>query len=400
VDEWIRQSLIVAQEAEARALLLAGKEKTRQAREHSSNSEQVIRFKDCAFYGNRQVSVINSMVQYGVVSSLTPFNPLEFSNCLFTENIYNGVDRGNDGTGYAIATGGSPLEIRDCCIFNNEFMGFGVIQQFGGSLEAVNNYAVNNGEFNLTCGFVAKSDLLEPKNVGDITCIAGDADECAGITFDTSSPSIQPLQPPPTTEPSDIPSTQPSSADVTDCFTDITLLSQVMAEADPLVSNVYVLCPNTTFNIGVAGDDGICCTGGMSSLYVQSRSHIKCGESGSSDNNCTLLGGDFQLISGPEPAEEVIIQGVTFEAAEDSGAFLAGRTEVTFLDCLFKVRCSNLLCCKHCDGLKKLVSDKQTQILPRFPSCPIPAAESRESSSYSCYLRSKSVSLSPTHTLQ
>jgi hypothetical protein len=334
LDEWIRESLSISKETETATFLVStgDEQTTREAsRELSSNDEQMIQFKDCAFYGNRQVGVINSMVQYGIVSSLTPFNPLVFSHCLFTENLYNGVNGVNDG--YAIKTGGASLEIRDSCIFNNEFTGFGVIQQFGGSLEAVNNYAVNNGELNLTCGFVAKSALFKPENVGDITCITADADECAGITFATTEPTTTTT----TIEPSDMPSTQPSSADAADCFNDTTILSQVMAEADPLVSNVYVLCPNTTFNIGVAGDDGICCVGGMSSLYVQSKSHVKCGESGSSDNNCTLLGGDFQLISGPKPAVDVLIQGVTFEAAFDTGAFLAGRTEVTFLDCLFKV---------------------------------------------------------------
>lgn len=361
----------IAQEAEPSGLLLDEKEKTRRDIEKSSDFQQMIRFIDCAFYGNRQVGVINSMVQYGVVSSLTPFNPLLFSKCLFTENIYNGIDGVMDG--YAIKTGGSPLEIRDCCIFNNEFMGFGVIQQFGGSLEAVNNYAVNNGELNLYCGFVAKSVLLKPDNVGDVTCIAADADECGwitpppldeptsppletveptseptpeptAITFQPSdSPSGQPSVPSYTLQPSDIPSSQPSSPDVPDCFTNTTLLTEVMAEADPLVNNVYVLCPNTTFNIGAADEDGICCVDGMTGLYVQSRSHIKCGESGSSENNCTLLGGDFQLIIGPEPAMEILIQGVTFEAAKITGAFLAGRSEVTFLDCLFTVRYSHII---------------------------------------------------------
>jgi hypothetical protein len=270
-----------------------------------------------------------------------------FSNCIFTENIYNGIDGVKDG--YAIKTGGSPLDIRDCCFYNNEFIGYGVIQQFGGSLEAVNNSAVKNGESNLICGFVAKSDLVKPENVGDITCIAADADACGSFDVPTSSPGTQG----PTTVPSDIPSTQPSIADIADCFTNTTLLSEVMAEADPLLDNVYVLCPNTTFNIGVADDDGLCCVGGMTGLIMQSRSHIKCGESGSSENNCTLLGGDFQLITGPEPAMEILIQGVTFESAEITGAFLAGRSNVTFLDCLFTVRESGFLAIR-CEQLYAL----------------------------------------------
>ena len=55
------------------------------------------------------------MVQMGVVSSLTVFNSLAFASCIFTENIYNGVNDVNDG--YAIRTSGSPLRVRDSCFF-------------------------------------------------------------------------------------------------------------------------------------------------------------------------------------------------------------------------------------------------------------------------------------------
>jgi hypothetical protein len=131
---------------------------------------------------------------------------------------------------------------------------------------------------------------------------------------------------------------------VPDCFSNTTILFYFMKqEANPVASYIYTLCPNTVFDIGFLDEMGECCVRGMYALFTKSKSHIKCGESGSSDNNCTLLGGQVQVASGPtffdeDVATEVVFQGITFEAAVDTGVLLSHRGDVTFIDCIFKVR--------------------------------------------------------------
>jgi hypothetical protein len=128
---------------------------------------------------------------------------------------------------------------------------------------------------------------------------------------------------------------------VPECYSNTTLLFQAMLSVSSSVDIVYILCPNTVFNIGVDDANGVCCVNGMARLNAKSRSHIKCGESGSSQNNCTLLGGQVQLLSQPQTFGEetttgVVIQGITFEAAIDMGAVLGSIGDVTFVDCIFK----------------------------------------------------------------
>jgi hypothetical protein len=136
---------------------------------------------------------------------------------------------------------------------------------------------------------------------------------------------------------------------VPDCFSNTTKLFHFMLEQEATnpvasASYIYTLCPNTVFNIGIVNERGQCCVDdGMNALVAKSQSHVRCGDSGSSDNNCTLVGGQVQLVSGPsffqqDAATDVAFQGITFEAAIDTGVLLAHRGDVTFIDCVFKVR--------------------------------------------------------------
>ena len=152
-------------------------------------------------------------------------------------------------------------------------------------------------------------------------------------------------------EPSQSPSEQPTKSPVTspptretpDCFTSTTDLFEIMELASPFVDKVYTLCPNTVFNIGFNDDAGVCCTRGQMTVYVKSKTHIKCGESGASTNNCTIRGGEFQALIGPQIFEETIttevkFSGITWEASTNTGLILANRGDSTFVDNIFKVR--------------------------------------------------------------
>ena len=106
----------------------------------------------------------------------------------------------------------------------------------------------------------------------------------------------------------------------------------------------YVLCPNKTYTIGWEEFDGSCCDHGERQLTVRSNVKFMCGEDGKLENNCIFTGGMAQLVGfgdGPweEEAFNVHIEGLTFARGGDvSSAFLAVKGEITFKNCVFRVR--------------------------------------------------------------
>jgi hypothetical protein len=147
------------------------------------------------------------------------------------------------------------------------------------------------------------------------------------------------------------PATPPPTRTTPDCFTNTTDLFEIMELASPYVDKEYIICPNTVFDIGFLDNDDddttagtTCCTirGGMMTIHVKSKTHIKCGESGSSSNNCTIRGGDFQLLIGPQVFQEsmttnVTFTGLTWEAATDTAMVLATQGDITFVDNIIQV---------------------------------------------------------------
>jgi len=66
------------------------------------------------------------------------------------------------------------------------------------------------------------------------------------------------------------------------------------------------------------------------------------GEDGSSANNCTLVGGLYQVIAderafNKENTINVKVQGFTFKAAGNTGALLVTPGDIEFIDCIFRV---------------------------------------------------------------
>jgi hypothetical protein len=81
---------------------------------------------------------------------------------------------------------------------------------------------------------------------------------------------------------------------------------------------------------------------GMAPLVVRSNTHYVCGDDGSSANSCVLRGGQVQALSSygmfSEAATNCLFKGITFQNATGAGASLANVGDVTFDDCIFKVR--------------------------------------------------------------
>eukprot|EP00934_Nitzschia_sp_Nitz4_P006338 Nitzschia sp. Nitz4//scaffold2_size372955//289102//290753//NITZ4_000456-RA/size372955-snap-gene-0.45-mRNA-1//1//CDS//3329546877//6328//frame0 len=100
----------------------------------------------------------------------------------------------------------------------------------------------------------------------------------------------------------------------------------------------YILCPDTTYEMGfvnsVGGFDD-----GFEPLQPRPHIHYKCGDDGSSSNNCVLTGGDYGMISFSSPDiahNNVTLQGITFDNLGGAAALFARAGNFSFVDCIFK----------------------------------------------------------------
>jgi hypothetical protein len=122
----------------------------------------------------------------------------------------------------------------------------------------------------------------------------------------------------------------------------LTEVQELVNNKSAFVLKKYILCPNTFFPIGFPASNGINTYSGNSPLLLRSNTQYYCGEDGSSKNNCTVYGGQFQVLStlasfNNENKVNILIQGLTFQAAGNAGALLVAPGDVTFIDCIFKV---------------------------------------------------------------
>lgn len=119
----------------------------------------------------------------------------------------------------------------------------------------------------------------------------------------------------------------------------------LVVDQDMSIENIYRLCANTTFDIGMFLTDENGTTtveGGMAPLLVRSNTRYVCGSNGALSNNCVLRGGEVQVLSSYSLFEEMVfnssLQGITFHNATSFGAILSNEGELTFQDCAFTVR--------------------------------------------------------------
>jgi hypothetical protein len=59
------------------------------------NKVQVISMERCFFMNCSQGDYADLPPTYGVVSSITTYNALVINNCIFSDNVYDGVSRGS-----------------------------------------------------------------------------------------------------------------------------------------------------------------------------------------------------------------------------------------------------------------------------------------------------------------
>lgn len=195
-----------------------------------------------------------------------------------------------------------------------------------------------------TCG-----DLLVDAQAGAINGI--DPAECAELdpivqnVCDCRAPTPAPTRTP---QPTNTPTPRPTFGPPPDCYTDLDeLYERDHAVEDVSIPRTYILCPNTEFVMGRNNENGPGYVGGFGPLSPRANAIYKCGESGSSKNNCVLIDGTFQMVSFGASFEEeqvnVTYQGLTFESGFQGGLLLANPGDYTFLDCILRV-CQYFVC--------------------------------------------------------
>jgi len=155
------------------------------------------------------------------------------------------------------------------------------------------------------------------------------------------------LEPPPPTTPS--PSSKPTSNGSSDCYN--STLAILMAQTQG--SKDFILCPNTTIDIGVPANPQFTdfINGDFPLLILVDGVTVQCGHDGLSTNKCVLNGGFIQLVSTPNnplfsdkiTSNDLKVQGLTFSGTLQGGdniltaAIAVGTvgTNMIVEDCIF-----------------------------------------------------------------
>jgi hypothetical protein len=126
------------------------------------------------------------------------------------------------------------------------------------------------------------------------------------------------------------------------CYSNLTTLFIDQLDDDQFVQKTYTLCPNTTFNMGFSDSNGDCCFDGMIYLSARKNTRFQCGEDGKLENNCLITGGETHVVYvdliNDEDGDNVVFSGITFQDAKLVTLFLGNAGDISFIDCVFKVR--------------------------------------------------------------
>jgi hypothetical protein len=128
----------------------------------------------------------------------------------------------------------------------------------------------------------------------------------------------------------------------TACYKNLTLLFEDQEKTNPFVQKTFTLCPDTTFNIGFSDSGGECCFDGMRYLSARKNTRFQCGEDGKIENNCIITGGESHVVYvsliNDEDGDNVEFAGITFVDAKLVTLFLGNSGDISFIDCIFRVR--------------------------------------------------------------
>ena len=102
------------------------------------------------------------------------------------------------------------------------------------------------------------------------------------------------------------------------------------------------LCPRVKFRVDVV-DEEKSFFGAYPAISAQPNMRIKCGEEGRLDDRCVLYDGDTLFVNAlgfqrQANVYNLTLEGLTFETGRDSLVLLRNGGDITFRNCLFRVR--------------------------------------------------------------
>jgi hypothetical protein len=128
------------------------------------------------------------------------------------------------------------------------------------------------------------------------------------------------------------------------CYTSLDAIYDVIRDDDKLFEpKRFVMCPGTVVNVGFLVP-GVGIDKGQTPIVPRSNTEFLCGEDGKSENNCTILGGDFGVIAVPVffrqdlTVNNVQVKGFTFVGQVQYASFIAVHGSIDYYDCVFRVR--------------------------------------------------------------
>jgi hypothetical protein len=128
-----------------------------------------------------------------------------------------------------------------------------------------------------------------------------------------------------------------------DCYDDLTDIYFMERDVeDASILRKYVLCPDTTYKLGVISETGE--INGQPPIQLRPNVVYQCGRNGRQADNCILDGGDFGLTSFYgvfegiyETVDNVEIRGLTFRSQKMFSAVMEAAGDIVFIDCAFLV---------------------------------------------------------------
>jgi hypothetical protein len=198
--------------------------------------------------------------------------------------------------------------------------------------------------------------IMSPTLSSSLSLVPSTAPSTAPSTSPSTAPSMAPSTAPsmapstaPTATPTAVPTATPTAAFA--CYTNLTVLFVDQLDGDPLVQTTYTLCPNTVFEVGFSDSNGNCCFDGQVFLTARKNTRFQCGQNGDIDNNCPASGGETHVVFFNEILDEVStvnnnaeFAGITLENAALVTLFLGSSGDITFQDCIFRVRRQSCPC--------------------------------------------------------
>jgi hypothetical protein len=202
-----------------------------------------------------------------------------------------------------------------------------------------------NGKGNI---HAAQCSLLRQFVLGPCGCMPAD-ETLKPSSMPSDVPSLVPTGP---TQPTISPSPTYYETPKPGCFDDLTDIYELERDLDDTsLHRKYILCPGTTFNMGVLNDD-LKIIDGQTFLMLRPNVIYQCGEDGSRLNDCILKGGDFALASYYgvfegiyETVENVQIKGLSFHSQNMFAAVMEAAGDIAFIDCAFRVSGTKLAHC-------------------------------------------------------